>query len=129
MAGGGGARGRIAGIVRVIKTEIGHTIKARRHFTEEFHQTGVATITSSVGKGISGNSTAFLIMQLKEIGEGGKKTGIGKNKITGACAALIADKTTGDIITRKEMIIKGIIPKETAEDRKMVYPRNTKRGL
>jgi len=46
MAGGGGARGRIAGIVHVIKTEIGHTIKARRHFTGEFHQTGVATITS-----------------------------------------------------------------------------------
>jgi len=47
-----------------ITTEIGHTIKAHRHFTDKLHQTGAPTITSSAGKDINGSSAAFLNMKL-----------------------------------------------------------------
>jgi len=131
MAGGGGARGRIAGIVRAITTEIGHTIKALRHFTGNFHPPGAATIISSAGKDINGSSAAFLNMKLSETGAAGKKTGIGKNRITGECAAWIPDKRIKDIITREEIITKEAAA-WTAEDRKIpilktVIPETEKR--
>jgi len=82
-AAGGGVRGKDAGTVHGITTRAGFITEAYPLFTDTFRPAGGRVIESANGKDILGSSTASIIKICKETGADGKKTNIGKRKITG----------------------------------------------
>lgn len=72
-----------AGTVHGITTRAGFITEAYPLFTDTFRPAGGRVIESANGKDILGSSTASIIKICKETGADGKKTNIGKRKITG----------------------------------------------
>jgi len=80
---GGGVSGKDVGIARGTIVQVGATIETFHLFIEEYPQAGGMTTGISVGEGISGTTSEYLINKFSGTGRDGKITGIGRSNKPG----------------------------------------------
>jgi hypothetical protein len=81
--GGGGVRGKDAGIAHGSIAQVGATIEAFHLFIEGYPQSGGMTTGSVAGEGINGTTNEYPTNKSNRTGAIGKRAGIGRSKILG----------------------------------------------